>query len=343
MTDTDSHETVVPLIGAWALDACSPAEDAFVEAHLAACPSCARLARRLREAAAGIVDTRLRPPPGGLDRLRATVHRSRRPVTPTAPFAAPYAAQVAALDLLLSQLTGEEWSRVAAYGELTVHDLVAHLGATDGLVSAGIGLPVDPPAVPGQRLAARTAAVLRVERARSPEETRRAWRAQADELCRALVGQSSPGTATVLMGRPFPLVDAVLARAFETWIHTEDIAAATGRPIVVPLPEHIHPMTDFAVRVLPAVISRHIAPPHDRLIRLHLTGPGGGIWTVPLDLAAVVPATARPAAEVTVDLVEFCRMAADRQDPARVTARFAGDTALARDFLNALPSMATVP
>jgi uncharacterized protein (TIGR03083 family) len=343
VTDAERHETVVQLIGAWALDACSAAEEELVEVHLTTCPACAREARELREAAAGIAGAHLRPPAGSRARLRAAAQGRRRPATATPAYAAPYAAQVAALDLLLSDLAPEDWHRVAAYGELTVRDLLAHLAATDGLVAAGLGLPVAPPVEPGERLAARTEAVLRLERGRPAEQTRRSWRAQADAVCRALVAQPSPRTAMVALGRSFAMADALAARAFETWIHCEDIATATGRPAVPPLPEHVHPMADFAARVLPRVISRRIAPPHDRYVRLHLTGAGGGTWTVPLDPAVTVPAAVRPAAVVSLDVVEFCRLAGDRRDPGRIAVEVRGDTALAREFLAAVPAMAPVP
>jgi uncharacterized protein (TIGR03083 family) len=224
-----------------------------------------------------------------------------------------------------------------------VRDLLAHLAATDGLVAAGLGLPVQPPVEPGEKLAARTAAVLRYERGRPAEQTRRSWRAQADAVCRSLMGHPSPGTVTVALGRPLPLADVLAARAFETWIHCEDIAAAVGRPAVPPLPEHLHPMADFAARVLPRVISRRVAPPHDRYVRLHLTGAGGGTWTVPLDPAVAVPAAVRPAALVALDVVDFCRLAADRRDPGRIAVDVRGDAVLAREFLAAVPALAPVP
>jgi len=343
VTGTDSHETVAELIGAWALDACSAAEEELVEAHLATCPACAREGRELREAAAGLGGAHMRPPAGSLDRLRGAARARRRPATPTAPYAAPYAAQVTALDLLLSDLAPADWQRTAAHSELTVRELLAHLAATDSLVAAALGLPVQPPVTPGERLAARTAAALRLERGRTAEQTRRSWREQADAVCRALLGPPAPAIATVTLGRPFPLADALLARAFETWIHGEDIAAVTGRPTVPPLPEHVHVMTDFATRVLPGVVTQRITPPHDRFLRLDLTGDGGGTWTVPLDPAAMAPVAVRPAAVVTLDVVEFCRLAADRRDPRQITVAVRGDAALAREFLAAVPALAPVP
>jgi uncharacterized protein (TIGR03083 family) len=343
MTDTASHEVVAQLIGAWALDACSAAEAALVEAHLSTCPQCAQEARELRETAADLGGAFLRPPAGALAQLRAAAHGRRSPAPPAPRYAAPYAAQIAAVDLLLADFTGADWRRIAAYEQLSVHDLLAHLAAVDALVAAGLGLPVEPPVRPGEKLAARTDAVLRLERSRPPEQTRQAWREQAGAVCRALSRHPSPGTATVTLGRSMPLVDALTARAYETWIHGEDIAAATGRAFVPPFPEHLNPMADLAVRVLPGVISRRLAPPHDRTIRLHLTGAGGGTWTVPLDPTMTGPATTRPAAVVTVDVIEFCRLAGDRRDPERLAVQIDGDTALARDFLAAVPALAPVP
>ena len=46
---------------------------------------------------------------------------------------------------------------------------------------------------------------------------------------------------------------------------------------------------------------------------------------------------------MTLDVVEFCRLAGDRHDPARTAVEVRGDTALARDFLAAVPAMAPVP
>jgi uncharacterized protein (TIGR03083 family) len=343
MTDTESHETVVQLIGAWALDACSAAEAELVEVHLSTCPDCAREAFELREAAADLGGGYLRPPAGSLARLLAAAPSRRRPATATPAFAAPYAAQIAALDLMLSDLAPADWHRIAAYEELTVRDLLAHLAAIDGLVAAALGLPVQPPVKPGQRMDERTKAVLRLARGQSAEQIRRSWRAQADAVCGALVGHPSPDTVTVVLGRPFPLADALTARAYETWIHGEDIAAAAGRPAVPPLPEHVHPMADFAARLLPRIVSRRIAAPHDRSVRLRLTGAGGGSWTVPLDPAVTGPEATRPAAVVTLDVIEFCRLAGARRDPERIAVEVEGDSGLARDFLAAVPSMAPVP
>ncbi|MFF5080618.1 maleylpyruvate isomerase family mycothiol-dependent enzyme [Actinoplanes sp. NPDC000266] len=321
------------LVAAWALNACPPAEAALVEAHLPTCPHCAREARRLVEAVAGLAGADLWPPAGSLARTRSAARRRRPPATPAPAYVAPYAAQVAALDLLLSDLTAADWGRTAAYGELSVHDLVAHLASTDGLIAGVLGLPVEPL---GDDPATRTAAVLRRERGRPVELTRRAWRAQADAMCRSVPANPPLGVATTALGPPLCLPDALTARAYETWIHREDIAAATGRRTPPPLPGHVRPMAELAVRFLPRVMSRR-----GRHVRLELTGEGGGTWTVPLGPSTGV--VSRPSAVVSLDVVEFCRLAGDRRDPGRVAAEVGGDAALAREFLAAVPALAVVP
>ncbi|XVU28429.1 maleylpyruvate isomerase family mycothiol-dependent enzyme [Actinoplanes sp. CA-054009] len=331
-----THDAVAELIGAWALDACPPGETELVEAHLDTCDTCAEEAAALREAAADLGGAYLRPPATSLSRLLAAAPARRPPAAPNLP----YAAQVAALDLMLSDLTAREWSR-PAFDSLTVKDVVAHLAATDSLVADALGLPATPPISSPVTPAARTEAVLDFERERSPEQTHRSWRAQAGAVCRAATAHPTPSTVTVTLSRPFPLADALTARAYETWIHGEDIAAATGRRPLPPLPDHVHPMADLAARLLPRVVSRRLSS--TETIHLHLTGPGGGTWTVPLDPATLAPAAVEPAATVTLDVIEFCRLAGARRTPSELTITIEGDTALAGAFLAAVPSMAPVP
>ncbi|XVU25879.1 maleylpyruvate isomerase family mycothiol-dependent enzyme [Actinoplanes sp. CA-054009] len=331
----DTHETIRTLLGAWALNACPAEEAALVERHLLACAACAREARGLAEAVAGLGGAGPRPPVGSLRRTCAAALGRRPAATRTPAYAAPYAAQVAALDLLLSDLTAADWGRIAAYGELSVHDLVAHLAATDGLIAGVIGLPVEPL---GDDPATRTAAVVRRERRRSAEQTRQSWRAQADAMCRSVPANPPLGVATTALGAPLCLPDALTARSYETWIHREDIAAATGRRTPPPLAGHVRPMAELAVRFLPQVVSRRVAA-RGRHVRLELTGEGGGMWTVPLGPATV----SRTAAVVRLDVTEFCRLAGDRRAPDDVAAEVGGDAELAREFLAAVPGLAVVP
>ncbi|MFC7534509.1 maleylpyruvate isomerase N-terminal domain-containing protein [Actinoplanes sp. GCM10030250] len=303
------HETISQLIGAWAVDACSPEEASLVQAHLPGCTICTGEAHTLRATATAL----LTPAPAGLrERLHAAMPLRRRPAPRAPGYAKPYAAQVAALDLLLSALGSGEWQLIAAYERMTVRDLLAHLMEVDGVVAGALGLPV------------RTTPSLD------------SWREQAEAVCRALPHEPDNGV-TVKLGRRMTVADALLARAFETWIHTEDIAGATGSPTVTPLPSHLHPMADLAVRMLPAVTGRVVT---GRSISLHLTGEGGGRWTVPVSAGPVV---SESDAGVTVDVVEFCRLVGDRREPSLLDVEISGDPVLAREWLAAVPALAPYP
>ncbi|WP_425569014.1 maleylpyruvate isomerase N-terminal domain-containing protein [Nonomuraea salmonea] len=89
------------------------------------------------------------------------------------------------MDALLASAVDDDWSRVIVEG-WTLQELVAHLAAKDGLVAASVGAPVLGPPIEAADSLGRTHDVQAYERARSPEQTRRDWRAQADALCRHL-------------------------------------------------------------------------------------------------------------------------------------------------------------
>jgi uncharacterized protein (TIGR03083 family) len=86
------------------------------------------------------------------------------------------------------------------------------------------------------------------------------------------------------------LVDVILTR--DTWMHRSDIAAATGRAMVL-TPEHDG--------VLVADVVADWAGRHGQQCSLTLTGPAGGTWTW---------GTGGPSYEL--DAVEFCRILSGR-------------------------------
>ncbi|WP_430787872.1 hypothetical protein [Actinoplanes sp. G11-F43] len=293
---------------------------------------------------------------------------------------------MAALDLLLSDLDGARWGR-----ERSIHDLLRHLATADAEVAAALAAPN--PASASSRglndqlrdgqIEDRRIEDRQIEddqngddqngddqngddqngddqngddqngddRDGEPEAIRRVWWAHAERLCASLPG--TPGRSV----NGTPIQDALAARAFETWIHREDIATVIYRPTVTPLPEHLHPMADLAIRILPLVTAARVADPdEERWVRAELTGPGGGIWMVPLlpggdgarqiapppatgtePVAASVP---DPAVTVVLDVVDFGRLAAGRRDPNALSVTLSGDTRLGLDWLAAVPAVA---
>ncbi|MFI9270770.1 zf-HC2 domain-containing protein [Kitasatospora sp. NPDC052896] len=354
------HEELRGLLGAWALRACPAAEAAELEQHLDRCPDCAEEAARLRHAA-----TRLGPddPLDRPDNLRRQVLDfclARRPAAvPLAPWAGPYAAETAKLDALLRDLGRGEWLEVA---ELPWHggvlrrrpaEVLCHLAAVDGLVAVALGLPDPvgaarprlpgrgaPPAPPWEVLVERTERLTDEQGDRPPDAVRGFWRRQSLDLIRTV----APGTeAEVDYGvATLPVRDAFIDRAFECWIHAEDVARAVDYPYAAPAPQHLRQMVDLAARMLPAALAgrRGAAEPADRatgrVLRLVIEGPAAGEWLIPLDPTAD-PAPAGPVAELVVDGVEFCQLAAAHRDPDRLPVGEFGDRAAIREVLTALP------
>ncbi|WP_441250721.1 MDMPI N domain containing protein [Kitasatospora sp. McL0602] len=250
---------------------------------------------------------------------------ARRPaLLPVPPWAAPYAAETARLDSLLRDLGPAEWQEtveLAWHGgveRLRPAQVLRHLAEVDARLAPALGLPADggqPPA---------------------PGDERSHWRRQSHALVRR-AGLGAVGTALVDHGfAVLPLHDAFLDRAFECWIHGDDIARAVDYPYTPPAPKHLRLMVDLAARMLPAALAARPTPtpPLPRLVRLVVEGPAAGEWLVPLDGTAD---NADVVASVAVDGLEFCYLAAARRDPARLPVGQYGDAAAVRQLLEAAP------
>ena len=89
------------------------------------------------------------------------------------------------------------------------------------------------------------------------------------ELLRHLEAPAGPGP------------EATLRKAFETWIHADDVRVALGRPPSPPAPAHLHAVIALGVRLLPPAIGAIGADRPGGAVALALGDPGGGQWTVP--------------------------------------------------------------
>jgi uncharacterized protein (TIGR03083 family) len=338
----DGHTAVSELLGAWALDACSAEETATVEAHLAGCPACTAEADRLGRAAAGLGVTVAAAPPRRLRGAVLEAALARRPAA-RADAGAGYAAWVHRFDALLQDLTPEQWRRRVVHG-WSVQDLVAHLSATDELLAAQLApVPAAAPEGPAEADAAlparRSAAAIDEHRGRPPERTRTAWRAQADRLLRDAARPAALDRPVRLSDPRLPrqpLRVAIVQRLFETWIHTDDVRGALGGPPVPPGVEHAALIVAFGVGLLPAAVRLLGGDQPAGSVRLVLTGPAGGDWTLPLGTGG--PAST-PAATVTMDAVEFCYLLGNRRDPGSVAHTVEGDPDLAAKLLRAAATL----
>ncbi|MGW4648894.1 zf-HC2 domain-containing protein [Kitasatospora sp. NPDC004289] len=352
------HEEYRSLLGAWALEACPRREAAEVGRHLAGCPECAEEAARLREAAGRLAaEDPLEPSETLRQQVLDWCLARRAPELPVPAWAAPYAAETAKLDALLRDLGPQEWQEVA---ELPWHggvehwrpaEVLAHLTAVDGYLAPALGLPdpvprAEPPRVPAQRSPAaavleRTERLLAARPAREVVAVRARWREQGHALVRAAALRPR-GSAAVDFGfARLPLRDAFVDRAFETWVHGEDVARAVDYPYPPPLARHLRLMVDLAARMLPlalAAANPPDGPPQGgrpgRVVRLVIDGPAAGEWLVPLDGTAP---EGPPVAELVLDGLEFCSLAAAHRSPERIPAGQHGDRGAIAELLRAAP------
>lgn len=326
------HDDVRDLLAAWAFGALEPAEERLVPPHLAECGSCAAEAERLRATVRLLEGPPLDEPPSPLDTLLTGALRARPAPPRVARHAAPYAAAVAGLEALLPELAGR-WSTPVVH-DWDVHATVAHLLAADEHLALRLGIDAR---VPGARIdedadwtdawERRTAEVIAHEHGRTPEETVADWSAQAAMLLgtpHARHPELAAGT-TLLMGLRLPVTEHFLARAFEAWIHTDDIGRALGLAVPPPPEEHLGQLVGLAVRVLGTVLGAE-APPVLFAVR------GGEEWVLGSQSDPV-------AAELTVDAVDFCLLVGGRYAPDTVPRDTTGDAAAVWNVLERAASL----
>lgn len=325
------HDGVRDLLAAWAFGALEPAEERTVVPHLAECASCAAEAERLRETVRLLDGPPLDELSGpGVPSVTALSNGSpydavltgalrARPAPPrVARHAAPYAAAVAGFQALLPEMAGR-WTTPVVH-DWDVHATVAHLLAADEHLAERLGIDarVPPSALEeGTRWEdawnRRTADVIAHEYGRTPEETVADWSAQAAALlgtAHARDAELAAGT-TLLMGIRLPVTEHFLVRAFEAWIHTDDIGRALGLPVPPPPEMYLGQLVRLAVRILGTSLGPE-APPVLFAVR------GGEEWVLGSQSEPV-------AAELTLDPVDFCLLVGGRYAPDEVPCAATGD------------------
>src|SRR6201981_2640476 len=198
------------------------------------------------------------------------------------------------LEKILSGLDEAQWASASAADGWTIADVVLHLAqseeaaaatATHGTLRGALGT------VPGDTTDERADAAVRAKRAR--QASLAAMRAaDPDQPVQWMVGTIKPATlATTRLG--------------EHWAHGLDIAGPLGADF--PDTDRLRHIAWLAHRTLPYALS--LAGEQAAPVRCELTAPDGEqVWRVgPPDAESAITGAAG----------EFCRVAAQRLDPAR--------------------------
>jgi len=256
------------------------------------------------------------------------------PAVPEISGAEAFARAAGAFYGLLCALSEEDWAR-PALRDLDVQGLVGHLTGVEDDVQRS--LAGDPAVANANHVESTQAEAVR-QAGRPPGLTIQEWRRAADrtlDLVRE-AGPAGDGTARLAVhGVRLPLASLLVVRAFELWVHENDIRRVVGLPPSVPDTPVLRLMSDLAARLLPYAATRTgLAEPVD--VHLVLTGPGGGTWDVMVGQSPPEPV---PVAIVT-DAVGFCRLAANRAAAADLDLHITGDSGRAAGVLAAASTLA---
>ena len=275
------------------------------------------------------------PPAGLRERVLAASLRARQAghTVPEVPCISPDEAFSRAADAfngLLCALGEPAW-RLHVLRDLDVQGLVGHLIGVEEDVQRALS---DDSVVAHQDHVTSTQPAADRQAGRPVAATRTDWRRAADRTLELVRGADMAAGVTV-WGIPLPLGAALIARAFELWTHENDIRRAAGLPASVPDVPTLRLMTELATSMLPfgAMLTGLAGPVNLRLV---LTGPGGGTW----DVAIGGDAPEAVAIGIVTDVVGFCRLAANRLNPADLDTYVTGDQDRAAGVLAAAAALA---
>ena len=248
---------------------------------------------------------------------------------------------------LLGALSDKGWKTGALRG-LDVQGLVGHLTGVEH--DTHRALAGDPAVADAEHVESTQGSAVR-QAGRSPAQTLDEWRRAADhtlELVRAVPGDPAAGGCTdriAVHGIRLSLGDLLVVRAFELWVHDNDIRRAVGLPPSLPDPPVLRLMSDLAARMLPYAAARMGVRPVD--VHLVLTGPGGGTWDVAIGEGAGGQGeepgqkdASQESLAIVADAVGFCRLAGNRVTPAELGPHITGDESRAVSVLAAASTLA---
>lgn len=276
-----------------------------------------------------------------LDAARAMRPAGRPTGTATSPLSPveAYRRTVHELDDLLAGCDAADWAAVVDTYDWTVQGLVGHVLAIERLLGARLGVDVfDVPAELEPDHLGATREVVDAQAGRDPAATLAEWRSAARRVLDAVADLRDLDQRVSVHGFGFHWRDLLVVRALELWTHTDDIRRAIGQALAAPDAERLALMTDLAMRTLPVRVAATGGPPDGGgVVRIVLTGPGGGVWQQPF---GEVDATGEPKVRIVADAVGFCRLTAGRLTASALDATIDGDERLAGSVLAASAAFA---
>jgi uncharacterized protein (TIGR03083 family) len=228
-------------------------------------------------------------------------------------------------------LTAEQWSRPTECPEWTVKDIYAHLVGGEVWMSEG-----HPP--PAQGLARIADEPVRERREHSGPQVLAELRdvlARRTQQIRDTPPDPDAPTVTAYL-QPVTVGILYRMRAFDAWVHEQDIRRALGIPGNLDTPAAKISRTIF-LSALPRVVAKLAGAPPGATVRLTVTGPVAFDQTIEVDGSGRAHPAAAPGPAPTValhtDWETFARLGAGRIPPAGAPVEITGDAALGARIL----------
>ena len=187
------------------------------------------------------------------------------------------AAEVAALDVLLSAIDSDAWSRTTPAPGWNVADQVVHLGLFDRRALWSMAdeerFTAD---LRSMAAAGGVDGIHDIERVQTPEQLLQWWRTGTAELAQA-ANSLDMSARCVWYGPPMSAKSMLTARLMETWAHGHDIADALGVPVQAT--QRLRHVAHIGVRAMgfAFVANKQELPEGDVFVAL--TAPNGEEWT----------------------------------------------------------------
>jgi uncharacterized protein (TIGR03083 family) len=258
----------------------------------------------------------------------------------------------ASISSLLEGLSDDAWGLPTACPGWTVQDQLSHLVGPEALFLGRPQPAAPPPGAPRPAhvrndLGARNEAEVDYRRpwpgAAVLEEFREVTALRLEQL-RALDEEDLDEPSWTPTGEG-TYRDLLAMRAFDAWVHEQDIREALGRPGHLEGAAARHALTS-CFQAMPYVVARKAGAPEGSTVRFLVDGPTSGTLDVEVVGGRGLVATAGlscPTATVAADFVTYTRVACGRADPASALAagriRLQGDLALGRAVAEALSFM----
>jgi uncharacterized protein (TIGR03083 family) len=259
------------------------------------------------------------------------------------PYADAWAHSIEAISELVSPLVEGEWNRATECPGWSVRDIVSHVIGSECEM---LGDPRPIHSLPRDLFHVKDEVSRRVE---VQVDVRRCHTApeMTSELEYTIIRRSrqlrnekrDPSTMVMTpLGREMTLERALRLRAFDVWVHEQDLRRALGRPGNLDSPG-AHVARDVLLEGLPKVVAKDAGAPPNSAIVLDVSGPLEFMRTVRVDAEGrgTVDGSVSlgPAVTLATDWETYLRLACGRVRPAAVRGnlKIEGDQALADAIL----------